>query len=359
MFETYDRRWEDLAGILLDYSVNAGPGEKILIIMREIETFPLVKNLYRRGIEKGAHPQILFHSVFLEQELLLRGSDEQLDQVPALQEFGMEWADVCLDLRGGRNLYEFEGIDPDKLARHKRSDGIISALRTEKTRWVIVRVPTESLAQQARKSTSALVEFFFGATLLDWTEEAKKYTRIRDLMEGAREVRIVGKGTDLRLGTEGRVYVVEDGHINMPGGEVYTSPVETAVEGRISFEQPGVYAGELIPGIRLEFEKGKVMKADASEKQDFLEKILDMDEGSRFVGELGFGTNPRITFFSNDILYDEKIFGSVHIALGRSYKNCGGKNYSALHWDIIKDLRREGEIFVDGKTIFRNGVFLD
>jgi aminopeptidase len=318
-----------------------------------------MKSLHRRSIEKGAHPQILFHSVFLEQDLMRYGSDEQLDRVPALQEFGMTWADACIDLRGGRNLYEFDGIAPDKLMRHKRSEGKISALRTEKTRWVIVRVPTEALAQQARKSTSAISEFFFDAVLLDWAEESKRYRRIRDRMEGVREVRIVGQGTDLRLGTEGRAYVVEDGHINMPGGEVFTSPVENTAEGFISFEHPGVYAGELIPGIRLEFEKGKVKKASAADKQDLLETILDMDEGSRFVGELGFGINPRVTFFSNDILYDEKIFGTVHIALGRSYKECGGKNYSALHWDIVKDLRQDGEIFADGKKIFRNGYFLD
>ncbi len=358
MYEYFDRRWDDLAQVLLDHSTGTGKGDNVLIIMREIETFPLMKSVYRGTVQKGAFPQIVFHSAFLEGELMKFGSNEQLAWVPALQRYGMEWADVCIDLRGARNLYEFENIDPGKISIHKQSEGTISAMRTEMTRWVLVRVPTEALAQQAKKSMQFIMEFFFDATLLDWKEESRRYNSLCKNMEGSKQVRILGRETDLTLSTEDRRYIIEDGHINMPGGEIYTSPVENSAEGYISFEHPGVYAGELIPGIRLEFENGKVTEAQASSNQTFLEKILDMDDGSRYIGELGFGTNPLITFFSNDILYDEKIFGTVHIALGRSYKECGGQNYSALHWDIIKDLRREGEVIIDGKKVFKEGKFL-
>jgi aminopeptidase len=171
-------------------------------------------------------------------------------------------------------------------------------------------------------------------------------------------VRIVGVETDLKFSTEGRIYEVADGHLNMPDGEVFTAPVDDSAEGQIYFEFPGVYFGERIPGIRLEFHKGKIAEASSAGNQDLLDQLIRMDDGSNRIGEFGVGLNFGIDRFCSDILYDEKIGGTIHIALGRAYKENNGVNQSALHWDIIKDLRQEGEIYLDGKKVFENGKYL-
>jgi aminopeptidase len=171
-------------------------------------------------------------------------------------------------------------------------------------------------------------------------------------------VRIVGHDTDLTFSTAGRTYIVGDGHINIPDGEVYTAPVEDSAEGVITFEYPGVYAGRTIDGIRLEFRAGAVVAATANMGEEFLQQILAIDDGARRIGEFGVGVNFGIDRFVGDILFDEKIGGTIHLALGRSYAECGGKNQSSLHWDLVKDLRREGAIELDGRRVFENGHFL-
>ncbi|MBN1838342.1 MAG: aminopeptidase [Spirochaetales bacterium] len=342
----------------MHHSTGVRKGDRVVVIMRETDTLPLVRCVYREAIRAGACPQVLFNSSGLERDLMLQGTREQLDWVPEVWRQALEWADVCVDLRGATNPFEFEGISPEVLSAHKKSDGIISALRTRGTRWVLVRVPNESFAQQAQRSLETIMDMFFGAALLDWEEESRRYRRIQEALQGSARIRIVGQGTELHLDTQGRGFVVEDGHINIPGGEVYTAPVEDGTEGVISFEHPGVYAGFLIPDIRLEFRKGEVVSATASRHQDLLSSLIAMDEGAKRLGELGFGTNPRIDAFCNDILYDEKISGTVHIALGRSYMECGGLNDSALHWDIIKDLRGGGRVYADDRLIFDKGGLL-
>ncbi|MFA9403471.1 MAG: aminopeptidase, partial [Anaerolineales bacterium] len=165
------------------------------------------------------------------------------------------------------------------------------------------------------------------------------------------------KETDLSFSTEGRIYEVADGHLNMPDGEIFTAPVDDSAEGHIYFEFPGVYFGERIPGIKLEFSKGEVIGATAEGNEELLKNLIDMDEGSSRIGEFGVGINYGIDRFAYDILYDEKIGGTIHIALGRAYAECGGINQSALHWDIVKDLRQEGQIYLDGKLVFEKGRY--
>jgi aminopeptidase len=352
-----DNRWQQLAEVLLQHSTETKKGDRVLIIMREVDTFPLARCVYREAVKAGAYPQVVFSSCYLERDLMAQGTKEQLDWIPELHATAMEWADVCVDLRAAVNPFEFEGIKPQVLAAHKCSEGRISALRTEKTRWILIRVPNASFAQQAGRSLEDTMEFFFQATLLDWKKESENYSRIQAALAGTESVRIVGAETDLSFSTTGRKYLIEDGRINMPGGEVYTAPLEDSTDGVIYFEHPGVYGGLLIRDIRLEFRGGEVVNAGASENEGLLHELLDMDAGSRRLGEFGFGTNPKITSFSNDILLDEKIYGTVHIALGRSYKECGGINESALHWDIIKDLRSSGHVLVDGKRVLDRGRY--
>jgi len=358
MTHSTDKRWDQLAGVLVDHSVETGKDDRVLVIMREPETFPLARAVYARLTERGAFPQVLFQSVYLEKELMKHGTHEQVAWVPELFETGMKWADVCIDIRGAANLSEFAGIATDIVSLHRKAEGKISALRTTGTRWVLIRVPNEAFAQSAGQSLDDVMEFFFNATIKDWASESGRLGAICEKLTGTRRVRITGTETDLTFSTEGRIYAADDGHINMPAGEIYTSPIEESAEGHITFENPGVFAGTLIHGIRLRFKAGVVVDASAQSNEEFLIQLLDMDEGSRRIGEFGIGTNQDVTFFSNDILYDEKMFGSVHIALGRSYPQCGGLNDSALHWDIIKDLRQSGTVYVDEREILAGGKLL-
>ena len=353
-----DSRWEQLAAVLVGYSTAVRPGERVLITMVEPDTYALARAVSAAVVRAGGFPQIELQSAEIERDLLALGSDEQAGWVPEMQIKGMEWADVYIGLRGAANPHELEDVPAARIAARRRALGLVSALRTERTRWVIVRVPGPALAQQAGMSRDSFETLFFHASLRDWTAESSRCRRAADLFAGAREVRITGPGTDLRLATAGRTWAVEDGRINMPGGEIYTCPVEDAVDGEISFEQPSLFAGRAIAGIRLRFERGLVVEAHAERHEDLLLSLLDMDGGSRRVGELGIGMNPAIDRFCGDLFYDEKIGGTAHIALGRSYAECGGRNQSALHWDIVKDLRGEGAISADGRKVLEAGRFL-
>jgi len=348
-------RWNELARVLVDHSTTVRTGERVLIVMREVESFPAVRAVAAAVVERGARVQTLFSSTYLQRDLLRLGSTEQIGWVPELWSEAMNWADVCIDLRGARNLAEFAGIPEERIALLRKAEGAVSAQRTEQTRWTIVRIPTESFAQQAGRSLDETMDRFFRSVLLDWDTEAKRYEQLRSRLAGARDVRITGTGTDLRFSTADRTWIVDDGRINMPGGEVYTAPVEESVNGTIRFENPGVFAGVLMEDIVLSFRDGRVSDARARTNESFLRAVLETDSGASRVGEFGIGTNREIDSFSNDILLDEKILGTVHIALGRSYAECGGVNRSALHWDIIKDLRIDGAMTVDGEVLFENG----
>jgi aminopeptidase len=353
-----DKRWQQLAEILVNYSTNVQPDEKVLITMMENDTFPLMRAVYAEVVKAGGLPQVEYQSVYLERDLMLYGNEKQLDWVPELNAYGMEWADCYVGLRGATNPHEFTGMAPAKITAHKRAIGRVSAMRNELTRWVLVRVPNEALAQQAEMSYDDMMDFFFEATLKDWEHESRRYHELMKVFQAAENVRIVGRETDLQFSTRGRIYEAADGHLNMPDGEIFTAPVDDSAEGHIYFEFPGVYVGQRVEGIRLEFSEGRVVNASAEKNEELLHQLLKMDEGAQRLGEFGVGTNFGIQRFCYDILYDEKIGGTIHLALGRAYAENKGVNQSALHWDIIKDLREEGEILLDGKKVFERGKFL-
>jgi aminopeptidase len=353
-----DPRWNELAGILVNYSTATMPGDKVLITMMETETLPLVRAVHAEVVKAGGLPHVEFQSAYLERDLMLHGKQEQLDWVPEMQADGMKWADVYVGLRGARNPHEFTGIGSDKIAAHKRAMGKVSALRNELTRWVLVRVPNEALAQQAEMSLDEMMDFFFGATIRDWKQESKRYQELLQVFQASEKVRIVGLKTDITFSTSGRTYEAADGHLNMPDGEIFTAPVDDSAEGEIYFEFPGVFVGQRVNGIHLTFRHGAVANACAESNEELLHQLLKMDDGAQRLGEFGVGTNFGIQRFCYDILYDEKIGGTIHLALGRAYAENGGVNQSALHWDLIKDLRKEGEIFLDGRKVFEKGKFL-
>ena len=353
-----DFRWNQLADVLVNYSTRVQKGERVLITMMEVDTFDLVRAVHASVIKAGGLPFVELQSAYLERDLMRFGSDEQVDWVNEMHTQGMEWADVYIGLRGARNPHEFAGVEPKKIMAHKRAMGVISSKRNDSTRWVLIRVPNESFAQQAAIPLDEMMDFFFNATLRDWARESARYQEINDVFQAAEQVRIVGKETDIHFSTRGRIYEVADGHLNMPDGEVFTAPVDDSAEGHVYFEFPGVYAGQLISGIRLEFIGGEVVKASADTNEELLHQLIAMDDGAKRLGEFGVGVNFGIDRFSYDILFDEKIGGTVHLALGRAYAENNGINKSALHWDIIKDLRQEGEIYLDGRKIFEKGRFL-
>lgn len=353
-----DKRWKELGNLLVNYSTAVKSGERVMVAMVEAETYPLVRAVYEASIKAGAHPQVQFLSEELNRSLLKYGSEEQIEWIPEIEAYGMEWADVYLGLRGAHNLNVFWDIPSDRLSKFRRTLGKISAMRWEKTRWCLLRVPNASLAQEAGVDEETITDMFFNACLLDWPKLSKEWQRWADVLNQGREVRIVGKNTDLSFSVEGRKWQVADGKINMPDGEINTAPVESTVEGEIYFEFPGVLGGRIVPDIHLRWEKGELVEATASANQDFLQEVVKSDPGASRIGEFAFGTNPEMKYFCKDILWDEKIGGTIHIALGRAYPENGGTNKSAIHWDIVKDMREDGEVYLDGKLIFQKGKIL-
>ncbi len=353
-----DKRWKQLGELLVDYSAAVKAGERVMIAMVEVETLPLVQAVYEACVKAGAFPQVQFLSETLRHALLRYGSEEQLRWVPEIEAYGMEWADVYLGLRGAHNLDEHWDVPADRLSMNQAAMGKVSTLRWEKTRWCLVRVPNADLAHQAETDLETITDMFFDACLIDWPAEGARWRRWAQRLGGTREIRILGRDTDLRLPVAGRAWVVADGRINMPDGEILTSPVAESVHGHISFEIPGVLSGRLVHDIRLRWENGRLVEARSSTNQEFLQAVVHTDAGARLIGEFAFGTNPGVTRFCKDILIDEKIGGTVHIALGRAYPECGGTNKSAIHWDIVKDIRREGTVLADGTPVLQDGVFL-
>jgi aminopeptidase len=266
----------------------------------------------------------------------------------------MEWADVYIGLRGAHNLYELQDIPAEVLAASQKAMGAVSNLRWEKSRWCLVRVPNESFAQAAETDGETILNMFFDSCFLDWEGELKTWNAWAEMLNRGREIRITGERTDLSFSVEGRKWVPFGGINNMPDGEIATAPVNGTENGTIYFEFPGILGGRFVRDISLTWEKGELVRAESSTEQDFFRSILDR-EGAKALGEFALGTNPKVTRFCNDILIDEKIGGTVHIALGRAYPECGGTNRSAIHWDIIKDTRKRGAVYLDGKVILENG----
>jgi len=353
-----DTRWKQLGDLLVNYSTGVRPGEKVMIAMGEAESFPLVQGVYEAAVKAGGYPQVQFLSERLRRALLTFGSEDQLAWVPEIEALGMEWADVYIGLRGGYNISEHWDIPSSRLSLNQAAMGRVSTLRWEKTRWCLVRVPNAAFAQQAGVDEDTIMNMFFDACLLDWERETRTWSEWAQRLNRSHQVRIVGRETDLTFSVEGRTWVVGDGHANMPDGEIATAPIEDTLDGSIYFEFPGVLGGRLMHDIRLRWTHGRLVDASASDNQDFLRAILDTDAGAGLIGEFAFGTNPHVGLFCKDILIDEKIGGTIHVALGRAYPASGGTNRSAIHWDIIKDVRGDGTVYVDGTPVLHDGRFL-
>lgn len=350
-----DKRWQALGEVLVHYSTNVQPGDRVMIAMTELETYALAHAVYEATIRAGGYPQIQLLSESLRRTVLKYGNPDQHRWVPEIEAYGMDWADIYVGLRGAHDLHELNEVPVDALAANQNAIGKISTMRWQKTRWCLVRVPNEAFAQQAETDLETIEEMFFDACLMDYRVASKRWHEQAAKLAGAQQVHVIGRETDLEFSVEGRKWLVFDGRINMPDGEIYTAPVNKTLNGKIYFEFPGVLSGKLMHDIRLEWRDGELIHASASTHEEYLHQIIKTDAGSSLLGEFALGMNPHVNRFCKDMLIDEKIGGTIHIALGRAYPECGGINQSNIHWDIVKDLRQEGAVYVDGKPILENG----
>ncbi len=354
-----DPRWSQVAEVLVHYSTEVQPGQRVMIAMGGLETYPLTQAIYESCVKAGGFPQVQFLSEQLRHSLLKHGDPAQRAWLPEIEAYGMDWADVYFGLRGASPLGFFDDIPASALAANQAAQGAISTLRWRKTRWCLVRLPTQALAENAATDLPTLEDMFFAACLMDYESASAKWRSQAQRLDGAERVRISdGAETDLEFSVAGRRWLVFDGKINLPDGEIYTAPVNDSLNGRIHFDLPAVFGGKLIRDIRLEWRDGDLIHASAATNEDYLRRILKTDAGASRLGEFAFGMNPQLNLYCMDILYDEKISGTVHLALGRAYPECGGVNQSSIHWDLVKDLRAEGAVHIDGAPVLGEGRLL-
>ncbi len=364
-----DSRIEKLAELVVDYSVAVRPGDLVLI-NGSTPAEPLLKEIFTRVLQAGGQP-LMIPALAGTDELFFRyASDEQLKHIPRPLEIIMETYDVRISVLAESNTKALSNVEPDKIVLHQRArkDLMNTFMRRSaagELRWTVVPFPTNAFAQDAEMGLSEYEDFLYASCLPDmndpvgyWQKFSRRQQKIVDWLKGKSQVRIKGTETDLRLSIEGRTFINCDGHYNLPDGEIFTGPVEDSIEGHVCFSYPAIYHGREVTGVRLWFEHGKVVRASADKNDSFLNKTLDTDEGSRFVGEFAIGTNQGINHFTREILFDEKIAGSFHMALGAGYPETGSKNESSIHWDMICDLRDGGEIWVDDELLYKNGKFV-
>jgi aminopeptidase len=353
-----DPRNEQYARILLETCLDVQPGWQVLVSSGPLAR-PLIEEVSRQLARRGAHAilRLTLDGETLNVPWVEAASDELLSQASSLRVHELETADALIAIQAPENTRELSSVSAERIGR------VLAAYRQAYERvfsgdfpWVGCQYPTPALAQNAGMSVRQFEDFLYGACLLDWDAEGERLAEYAARFDAAEEVRLVGAETDLTLSLADRKAIIGTGGRNVPGGEFYYSPVEDSAEGSIAFtEFTAVYGGREVTGIRLRFEGGRVVDASADSNEDFLLETLDSDEGARRLGELGIGCNPGITRYTKNTLFDEKMDGTFHLALGNGFPEIGGKNVSQIHWDIVKDLRDGGRIELDGEVVQENG----
>jgi aminopeptidase len=359
-------RW---AHTLVHYCLSVKSGETVAIFSTSLAQ-PLIAAVYQEILRLGAHPVPVISLPSLSEIFLREANDEQLSRPPLVTESIIEKIDARLAIMAEENTRELSGASPEKmrlsdLAQRNLRETWLKRTQEGKLRWALTLYPTQAFAQDANMSLHDFEEFVFNACFLNdsdtiacWRELSVQQQHCVDWLVGHKKVRILGDGTDLALSIDGRTFINSDGKRNFPSGEFFTSPVEDSAKGVIRFTIPSSFNGRSVEDIRLVFRDGRVVEASATQGQDYLEQMLDMDAGSRYLGEFAFGNNSRIKRGTRNILFDEKIGGTVHLALGSCYPETGGRNQSALHWDMICDLRTEGEVWIDDVLFLKDGKVL-
>ena len=364
-----DPRVDGLARILVRHSTGVKEGD-VCTIEGESAAEPLLTAVYEEVLRAGGHPIVNMALSDQAASYFKHASDEQLDWVSPVSEWVTENADVRIAAMASSNTRALSSVPPERQTRRQTAMQHLMKRMMERSaegsyRWALTLFPTHAYASEAGMSLADYEDFYFGACLASeedpvaaWERASKETERLSEWIQGREEIHVTGPGTDLRLGIAGRTFIAATGKHTMPDGEFFTGPVEDSAEGEVTFHLPATYAGREVSGVRFRFEGGRVVDASAAKGEDFLIEMLDTDDGARRLGEVGIGTNYGITEGTGEILLDEKIGGTVHLAVGRSYPDTGGVNESAIHWDMICDLRRGGMIEVDGEKLQEDGRFV-
>ncbi len=360
-----DPRILKLAKVLVHYSLELRRGQQL-----ELRTSPLAEELalavYAEALQAGALVTIQNSMPGAEEIFYKHASNEQLDYASPLQRLATETFDAILYLEADHNTRALSGVAPARIARARKARSPISKILLERAarhelRWCYTIFPTQAFAQEADMCLSDYQEFVYGAGFLNepdpigaWQKEGQHQRKLIAWLAGKERVTLKGANLDLALSLKGRLFVESEGKYNFPDGEIFTGPVEESINGWVRFRYPAIYDGQEVTDIELWFEHGKVVKEKASKGQELLTALLNTDEGARYLGEWGIGTNYHIQRFTKHMLFDEKLGGTIHLALGASYPETGGVNESALHWDMLCDMA-ESEIVVDGEIFYKNG----
>lgn len=365
-----DPRLNKLAKVLVNYSAKVKEGDFVFVSCEETAS-PWAAEVVKEAIKAGGHVEYVLNSEEMSEIKLKYSSDEQLKQSNYLNEQMLSKADVWLTAWGGKNTRFNSNVSPEKvkLAQQGATSWrkiYSSRMGDGSLRWCGTQYPTHSDAQEASMSLSEYEDFVYSAGLLDAADPIAEWKRISaeqerwvQYLDTKSELHIVAEGTELKVNIKGRKWINCDGRVNFPDGEIFTSPVENDIQGHITFSFPGIFAGKEIEGIYMEIKDGKVVKATAQKGEDLLIALMETDEGARFFGEVAIGTNYGIKNFTKNMLFDEKIGGTIHMAIGDSMPEAGGKNRSSVHWDMLCDMRNGGKLFADGELFYENGQFID
>ena len=357
-----DPRYKELAYNLINYSVGLQKGENVLINITGNE-IDLGRELIDAAYRAGGQPFLQLESSPLQRKWLMQVSDEQLKMQAAWEAERMKQMQAYIGIRIKDNSFVLSDVPSAKMGQFEKllQKPVHSDIRVPKTKWVILRYPNDSMAQEAKMSTESFADFYFNVCNLDYAKMSRAMTPLKELMERTDKVEIKAPNIDLSFSIKGINAIKCDGKCNIPDGEVYTAPVKNSVEGYITYNTGSMYQGKMFSNIRLEFSEGKIVKASCDNDNEALNHIFDTDEGARYVGEFSFGLNPYILYPINDILFDEKIAGSIHFTPGCCYDEADNGNNSAVHWDLVSVHRPEfggGEIYFDGELIRKDGIFV-
>ena len=354
-----DPRYTKLAKLLTNYSTQIKKGDHALLDMIDVpDEFTL--ELLRAVRAAGGIPFVEVRHTRVSRELLLRITPEQANQIRDIEMFRMKKMQAYIAIRGSANASENSDVPGDRMQLYSKTIRPVQDYRVNKTRWCVLRWPTPSMAQAAGMSTEAFEDLYFNVCTMDYAKMARAMVPLEKRMKRADKVRLVAPGTDLSFSIKGIGAKMCKGDRNIPDGEVFSCPVKTSVNGTIQFNTPTIYSGTKFENVRLEFKDGKVVAGSANNTKR-LNEILDTDAGARYVGEFSLGFNPYILSPMCDILFDEKIAGSLHFTPGQAYEECDNGNRSAVHWDMVLIQRKEwggGEVWFDGELIRKDGVFL-
>jgi aminopeptidase len=364
-----DPRLTNLARILVGYSTGVEEGDSV-VVDGASPGEPLLAAIYEEVLKAGGNPVLQMTLENQDAAFYRYASDAQLEWISPTSRWSAEQADVRISVGASTNPRALSGIEPERQQRRSKASGPLMARVMERSaegsfRWVYTLFPTTAYAAEAEMSLGDYEDFYFAACLADdgdplsnWEKASEETRRLAEWIDGREEVHVTGPGTDIKLGIAGRTFIPSAGKHNMPDGEFFSGPIEDSVEGEVTFHLPALLRGREVAGVRLRFDSGKVVDASAERGEEYLAKLLDTDDGAKRLGELGIGTNYGIDRGTREVLLDEKIGGTVHMALGRSYPETGGVNESAVHEDLVCDLRLGGRVTVDGEDLQVDGRFV-